>query len=168
MSLLLLLLLTGVMANGHHNLHGSGSNYLCLPNNPNHGKHTGGWQGTAIHSTEYESGNFLGSIQSLTNHDAPCVVCYVTSRGSQLMVPGRNKCPKGWTKEYGGYLMSSHHDHKHGTEFVCVDVDAEVVPGSHRDTNGALLYVVETSCSTDLPCKPYTDGHELTCVVCTK
>ena len=86
------------------------------------------------------------------------------------MIPGTNKCPSGWTREYYGYLMTSHYNHAHPSEFVCVDVDvdAEVVPGSHKDTNGALLYVVEGNCDHALPCKPHIHGYELTCVVCTK
>ena len=84
------------------------------------------------------------------------------------MVPATNKCPPGWTKEYRGYLMTSHYGHKHANEFVCIDADAEVVPGSQRDTAGALLYFVQSSCGYGLPCKPYISGQELTCVVCTK
>ena len=75
------------------------------------------------------------------------------------MIPATNKCPPGWTKEYHGYLMTSHRGHKHASAYVCVDSDAEVVPGSHGNTNGALLYVVESACGA-LPCRP--------CVVCTK
>lgn len=36
----------------------------------------------------------------------------VKSRGSMLMMPARNDCPSGWTKEYHGYLMTSYHGHK--------------------------------------------------------
>ena len=158
----------GVMGSGNYNQHGGGANFLCLPNNPIYDKYTSGWQGTAgIWGTEYESGSFSGFHNNLDQHDAPCAVCHVGSRGSQLMIPATNKCPSGWTKEYHGYLMTSHHGHKHASEYVCVDSDAEVVPGSHGNTNGALLYVVESACGA-LPCRPYINGHELTCVVCTK
>ena len=158
------------MGSGNKNHHGGGANFLCLPNNPIYDKYTSGWQGTSgIWGTEYQSGRFPGFHNNLHDHDAPCAVCYVGSRGSQLMIPATNKCPSRWTKEYHGYLMTSHDGHKHASEYVCVDSDAEVVPGSgsHVDTNGALLYVVESACGA-LPCRPYINGQELTCVVCTK
>jgi len=160
---------TGVVGSGYHGHHGGGSNYLCLPNNPIYDKYISGWQGTAgIWGTEYESGSFPGFRSNLNEHDAPCAVCYVRSRGSQLMIPATNQCPLGWTREYHGYLMTSHWGHAHSSDFICVDAGAEVVPGSHRNVNGALLYLVQASCNHGLPCKPYIHGHELTCVVCTK
>ena len=159
----------GAMGSGYYTHTGGGTNYVCLTNNPIYDKYQSGWQGTAaIYGTEYQT-SFPGFTRgSLHNHDAPCAVCYVRSRGSQVMIPGTNKCPSGWTREYYGYLMTSHYDHAHPSEFVCVDVEAEVLPGSYRDTDGALLYVVQASCSHGLPCKPYIHGYELTCVVCTK
>ncbi|KAL9965212.1 hypothetical protein ACROYT_G028983 [Oculina patagonica] len=160
---------TGVMGGGYYTHIGGGTNYVCLTNNPIYDKYESGWQGrAAIYGTEYQT-SFPGFRRgNLHQHDAPCAVCYVRSRGSQMMIPGTNKCPSGWTREYYGYLMTSHYGHAHQSEFVCVDVDAEVVPGSHRDTDGALLYIVEGNCDHALPCKPYIHGYELTCVVCTK
>ena len=162
--------LPGVMGSDHFTHSGGGSNFLCLTNNPIYDKHVDGWQGTAsIYGTEYQPGSSFPGFTSgnLEDHDAPCAVCYVRSRGSQIMIPATNKCPSGWTREYHGYLMTSHYAHKHSSEYVCVDVDAEVIPGSHTSTNGALLYLVQGSCGA-LPCKPYIHGYELTCVVCTK
>ena len=63
--------------------------------------------------------------------------------------------------------MTSYHGHKKPTDFICIDEDAEYVPGTKADKNGALLYPVETKCGS-LPCKPYVAGRELTCAVCTK
>ncbi|XP_068685703.1 short-chain collagen C4-like isoform X2 [Montipora foliosa] len=158
---------TGFMGSGFYTQIGGGSNYLCLPDNPVFDEISPGWQGTAaIYGTEYETGSFP-RLSHLQDHQAPCAVCYVSARASQVMIPATNNCPSGWTKEYTGYLMTSHYAHAHESEFVCIDKDAETVPGSHTDTNGALLYVVQSTCGT-LPCKPYTQGHELTCVVCSK
>ncbi|KAJ7375566.1 hypothetical protein OS493_040371 [Desmophyllum pertusum] len=37
----------------------------------------------------------------------PHVPCVTSSHvQTQLMIPARNDCPSGWTKEYYGYLMS--------------------------------------------------------------
>ena len=84
-----------------------------------------------------------------------------------LMMPARNDCPSGWTKEYHGYLMTAYYAHAHSTEFICVDGNPEYVHGSQQNRDGALLYPVEGRCGS-LPCLPYVEGRELTCAVCTK
>ena len=111
--------------------------------------------------------SFNPFTNNLHDHDAPCAVSYVGSRGSQLMMPARNDCPTGWAKEYHGYLMTEHYNHKISRDFICVDREAEYVPGSQSDQNGALLYLVDGVCGS-LPCLPYIRGRELTCAVCTK
>ena len=82
------------------------------------------------------------------------------------MVPGTIFCPSSWTREY---IMSEHHDH-HRSMFECVDVDAESVPGSAVNSNGALFYFTEMRDCAGINCPPYTSarGDELTCAVCTK
>ena len=162
------MLQTGLIGGDHYNHLGGGSNFLCLPNTPKYAKYKDGWQGWgAIFSTEYEVSGFNPFKKNLHNHEAPCAVCYVPSRGSQLMYPARNDCPSGWTQEYWGYLMAPHYGHKHASTYICVDQDAEYVPGSHANTDHALLYVVQGHCG-GLPCAPYIHGRELTCAVCTK
>ena len=121
----------------------------------------------AIYGTEYEVNTFNPFTNNLHDHDAPCAVCYVRSRGSQLMMPARNDCPSGWTKEYHGYLMTAHYNHKSTRDYICVDREAEYVPGSQANQDGALLYLVQGNCGS-LPCLPYVDGRELTCAVCSK
>ena len=80
------------MGGGHYTQTGGGTNYVCLTNNPIYDKYQSGWQGGgSIDGTEYKTSfaGFTGG--SLYNHDAPCAVCYVRSRGSQVMIPGTNK-----------------------------------------------------------------------------
>ena len=60
------------------------------------------------------------------------------------------------------------HGHKGRTMYVCLDKYPETVDGEQRDTNGALMYHVEVQCNRGLPCPPYDDRKELSCVVCTK
>jgi hypothetical protein len=148
---------------------GGASNYLCLPLNPIFDKINPGTQGYSyIYGTEYQSNSHPNTLsRNVHNHDAPCAVCYVEARGSHLMIPARNVCASGWTLEYKGYLMSAYYGHKGRTQFICVDDNAEGTTGSHSDNNGALLFFVETVCGS-LPCPPYGNGKELTCVVCTK
>ena len=88
------------------------------------------------------------------------------------MIPARVNCPDdSWTREYSGYLMTnSDSDGFHRTRFICVDREAEMVPNTPSDANGALLYHVRVdSCSNErLPCPAYDPAKELTCVVCSK
>ena len=158
----------GRIGGPHYTHTGGGSYYLCLPNNPRYATYKDGWQSSAyIYGTEYKTSGFNTFRRNLHNHEAPCAVCYVPSRSSQLMYPARNDCPSGWTREYWGYLMTAHYGHPGSKDFICVDNDAEYIPGTHENKNGALLYVVRGGCGS-LPCKPYVNGRELTCSVCTK
>ena len=162
--------LTGVMAGSWYQHSGGGSNYLCLPLNPIYEKVEGGSQGSMyIYGSEYQVSAQTNIFQNsnLHDHDAPCAVCHTESRGSHMMIPARNVCPSGWTMEYKGYLMSESYSYKGRTQFICVDGNAEATHGSHADKNGALLYFVQGICGS-LPCPPYVQGYELTCVVCTK
>jgi len=158
----------GLIGGEHYTHPGGGVNYLCLPYDPKYDKYNDGGQNSGfMYGTEYEISGFNPFTKNLNEHDAPCAVCFVKSRGSMLMMPARNDCPSGWTEEYHGYLMTGYYNHNKGYEFVCVDEDAEYVPGSQANKNGALLYFVEGKCGS-LPCHPYVNGRELTCAVCTK
>ncbi|ELU04982.1 hypothetical protein CAPTEDRAFT_124321, partial [Capitella teleta] len=104
---------------------------------------------------------------TLHNHNVPCAVCRAKTRATVLMVPARQECHEGWTREYSGYLTSGRKTHNGRTQFTCMDAAPEVEDAGHRDENGALFYAVEDRCGS-LPCPPYINGRELTCVVCTK
>jgi hypothetical protein len=101
-------------------------------------------------------------------HDAPCALCYTSTRATKITIPGRISCPPSWTREYYGYLMTEGHYESHKPRVpVCIDVNSESVPGSAGFNNDALLYFIETRCN-GIACPPYSDGAEITCVVCTK
>lgn len=158
----------GIIGSSHYGHLGGGGEYICLPKVPKYDKYKDGYQSHSyIYGTEYEVSGFNPFKNSLHDHDAPCAVCYVSSRATQLMIPARNDCPSAWTEEYHGYLMSERHNHKQSRNFICVDRDAEFVHGSRANVDGALLYLVEGQCGS-LPCLPYVGGRELTCAVCTK
>jgi len=160
---------TGFIASGYTGHKGGGGEYICLPNQPKYGKYTNNFEGTgAIYGAEYEFGGFNPFDRNVQDHDAPCVVCYVKSRGAQLMIPARDDCPRGWTEEYHGYLMTEHYNHLSSSNFICVDQKPESVPGSRKSHNGALLYLVQADCPYFSACPPYYHGRELTCAVCTK
>ena len=159
----------GIIGGEHYNHPGGGVNYLCLPLNPKYDQYKDGHQAAGyVYGAEYQiSYGFNPFKKNLHDHEPPCAVCFVKSRGSTLMMPARNDCPSGWTEEYHGYLMTEYHNHKKQRDFICVDADAEYVYGTQADKNGALLYPVEGVCGS-LPCNPYVAGRELTCAVCTK
>ncbi|KAJ7350109.1 hypothetical protein OS493_038395 [Desmophyllum pertusum] len=99
--------LKGFVGSDQYNHYGGGGEYICLPNNPKYDKYKDGYQSESyIYGTEYEVSGYNPFKNNLHDHDAPCAVCYVKSRATQLMIPARNDCPSGWTKEYYGYLMS--------------------------------------------------------------
>ncbi|XP_071136751.1 uncharacterized protein [Mytilus edulis] len=159
----------GYAASKHYIKGGSGSNFLCLPKNPESKDYTEGMsQGTGrIYGVEYEIHNRKPYSKSFLNKDMPCAVC-LTARSTALMVPGKINCFEGWHKEYSGYLMSEHEDSSRSpSEYICVDERLESVPGGDGNRNEGIVYPVEAVCGS-LKCPPYVSGRELTCVVCSK
>ena len=89
------------------------------------------------------------------------------------MIPARVDCPDySWTKEYSGYLMtdSDRAGFFRRTKFICVDEEAEILPNTPTNSDGALLYHVRVAeCGDEtFPCPEYDPGKELACVVCSK
>ncbi|XP_019644472.1 PREDICTED: collagen alpha-2(IV) chain-like [Branchiostoma belcheri] len=161
---------SGVAGGEWYDHPGGGTNYQCLPTDPQWGRYQDGVNEfrAFMFGAEYQLGtNVPFGSTSLHNHNVPCAVCYVPTRGSKLMIPARNTCYSGWTREYHGYLMAERHNHAGSKEFVCVDEQPEVMQGGHANQDGALFYPVEARCGS-LPCPHYVEGRELTCVVCTK
>ena len=167
--------ITGHMGGNHYTSKGGGANYLCLPHNPEWGNRMDGVQGlSTIYGTEYETAAGYEPIFSRANNgghslhdlDALCAVCYVPTRSTHIIIPAKRTCPAGWTMEYRGYLMTQH-IHSNANDFICVDEEPEGWLGSYASNEGALLYTVEGICGS-LPCPPYVNGWELTCVVCSR
>lgn len=160
--------LLGYAGGQYYDHTGGMSNTVCLHSKPNFEKYSDSIDTAQyIYGLEYEVSMFSPfKTAGLHNKDAPCSVCEVETRGTQIMIPGRNVCPTGWTLEYKGYLMSAHYGHKGRSTAVCVDNDAEGFPRSEKDQNGNLWYTIQASCGS-LPCGPYIQGRELTCAVCT-
>ncbi len=163
------LLYHGITAGSWYSNSGGGANYLCMPHNPQYGAYLAGVQNyNPLYGAQYEPYGGPGPIASLLNHNAPCAVCYVSTRSTSLMLPARMECPTSWTREYIGYLMSAFRSSGHyRTIHECVDQSPDSVPGSAVDEDGALFYHVEATCN-GLPCGPYDPQKELTCAVCTK
>ena len=161
-------ILSGLMA-GHRTaqtsdqlqFHG-GTDFLCAPINNvqyNPRQSIGGVQnGNILVGTEYHN-----AIQPEVNHhNVPCAVCLVTSRTTTVMHPGMTSCPEG-KMEYQGYLMGQYQDY---STYVCVDERMEMYMGTRHSEAISHLVHVEASCE-GLPCSPYVDTKELSCVVCS-
>lgn len=158
---------SGIIGGPHYSQKGSGTNYQCLPWDPIYDEVDDDTEGNRayIYGTEYQTALF-DPLVPLYNHDAVCAVCRVSSRGTVWMIPARNECPTTeWTREYYGYLMSSEHLHTN-SEYICVDRRPEARNGGHRNDNEGVIFPAEACCGS-LPCPPYIEGYELTCVVCT-
>ena len=98
----------------------------------------------------------------------PCALCHVTERHVKVMIPAWKQCPAGWTREYGGYLTTSHYNTDYRVMFECMDEAPEVIERAGAKERGAFFYPVEAHCGYSLPCPNYINGWAITCVVCTK
>jgi len=172
----------GYAAGPNYRRSGSGSNFLCLPEEPQWKNYIDGHQidTGSIYGVEYElfnNGPYHNNVFSedngggpLADKPAPCAVCYVQGRSTILMIPARTQCPDGWTTEYTGYLVSDYSlktDHsRKRSSYICWDEAPEVAVGG-RNQSQAVIYPVEVGCGS-LPCSVYISGRELTCIVCSK
>ena len=86
-----MLLLVGQAGGNEHGNKGGGSNYLCLPNDPDNGKPYS-FNNDVLHGAEYETiGSYKpsGFGDNLNNKDVPCAVCRRKGKSSVLMIPGK-------------------------------------------------------------------------------
>ena len=145
---------------------GGAAEKICLPDNPDYTNDTFGTVGTNVVSgAEYEFHSSLHS--SLSQHNAPCALCYVPTRATAIMVPAKTACPSSsWTREYYGYLTTEHRNTRRSS-YTCLDINPEAVGGTNTSTNPALLYFSSTDCN-GLSCPPYQTNRVLSCAVCTK
>ena len=141
---------------------GGGTNYQCMPNDPEYSNFVPGIQGNSyVYIVEYE----FPINNDLFNYEVPCAVCHVSNREAVVMIPARLTCPTNWTLEYTGYLMSERSNHRPAT-YECVDAMAEGIPNTEANLVGGLFYHVESSFNeSSFP--SYDAEKELTCVVCT-
>lgn len=120
-----------------------------------------------MYRTQYEI--FHQLIPSVHEHNAPCAVCYTLSKETWLMIHTQITCPISWTLEFSGYLINEQLLWSpKSTNYVCVDKDTEVLPGTSASTTSiAFLYHVQATCH-DIPCGLYISNKAITCAVCMK
>jgi hypothetical protein len=82
--------LEGQAGGSDHLKKGGGSNYLCLPNDPDNGKPYS-YDNDALYGAEYELGGNRrpSGFGNLHDQDVPCAVCRRKGESSVLMIPGR-------------------------------------------------------------------------------
>ena len=158
----------------HYSQSGGGANLVCLSNTPQFLSYTPGVQDGRgyLYGTQYQTGGphsaDTGPLSGVSQHNAPCAVCYSATKEVSIMIPGQFSCPSSWSREYYGYLMSERHNYDHTGMFECFDSNPDRVPGegSHQPHN--IVYHVEARCNLGIACPPYVAGREVTCVVCSK
>ena len=88
--MLVMLHISGQAGGTYYNSKGGGSNYLCLPNDPDNGKpHS--HDNDVLYGAEYETGGSYktsGLGDNLQNKEVPCAVCRHRGKSSVLMIPG--------------------------------------------------------------------------------
>ena len=163
----------GYTAGTEHRHPGGGANVICLPKVPQY--HVEASINIPLKSELYGAEYQVnGDSQHLRGHhdrNAPCAVCEVSTRSKHLMIPALYDCPAGWTEEYDGWLVAertNYGTHKGRITYTCLDKNPDVLPGLYANTDGVLLQHVEVTCNYGVPCPPYDDLKELSCVVCTK
>jgi len=115
------LIYAGRAAGSWYNQQGGGAEYLCLPDDPNYLRYTNGVQDSRsyLYGAEYQT-HTSASQSAVLEHNVPCTVCYASTRGTVMMIPGKTVCPSSWIREYYGYLMAERYTH-HRSTFTCVD-----------------------------------------------
>ena len=98
-----ILFFTGIASAAHETHTGGGTNYQCLPLNPQFDgySHSGGYY-SWMYGTEYQTPDSASTIPSgAGNRNVPCARCY-SRRSAVLMIPAHRSCPSGWTHESRG------------------------------------------------------------------
>ena len=88
--MVVILIIVGQAGGNQYTNKGGGSNYLCLPNDPDNGKPFS-HANDALYGAEYEvSGSSKPSgLDNLHDKDVPCAVCRRSGKSSVLMIPGK-------------------------------------------------------------------------------
>ena len=88
--MVVMLIIVGQAGSNYFNNKGGGSNYLCLPNDPDNGKPYS-LDNDVLYGVEYEvSGSSKTSgLGDIHNKDVTCAVCKRKRSSSVLMIPGK-------------------------------------------------------------------------------
>ena len=164
------LVYAGRAAGTKYNVKGGTSDTLCMPETPQYlSTDTTATHIALLRSVEFEtSGTSSTPLNNVYQANMPCAVCHTDTKLSVLTVPAQYTCPNGWSMEYNGYLMTEYEaNDRQRKNTICVDKDAEAVPGSQADNDPSLVYLMRATCD-GLLCPPYNTNMALPCAVCSK
>jgi hypothetical protein len=82
-----MLIIVGQAGGNKHNNKGGGSNYLCLPNDPDNGKPYS-FASDVLFGVEYDTSVFPTGFPNLYQKEGSCAVCRRKGKSSILMIPG--------------------------------------------------------------------------------
>ena len=86
--MLVMLIIVGQAGGNYHTNKGGGTNYLCLPNDPDNGK-PWSYANDVLYGGEYETFPKTSGLDKLQEKDVPCAVCRRRGKSSVLMIPGK-------------------------------------------------------------------------------
>ena len=164
------LVYAGRAAGTKYNVKGGTSDTLCMPETPQYlSTDTTANYVASLRGVEFEThGTSSTPFNNVLQANMPCAVCHTDTKLSVLTVPAQYTCPNGWSIEYNGYLMAEEEKNdRQRKNTLCVDQDAEAVPGSQASTDPSLAYLMRATCD-GLPCPPYNTNMALPCAVCSK
>ena len=83
-------IIVGQAGGNNYNNKGGGSNYLCLPNDPDNGKPYS-YANDVLYGAEYQTDSSTkpSGVDKLDEKDVPCAVCRRRGKSSVLMIPGK-------------------------------------------------------------------------------
>ncbi|KAG1684939.1 hypothetical protein GQR58_009279 [Nymphon striatum] len=169
---------SGIAAGGYSGHTGGGASYQCLPNDPEFGYVNPGLQyatvvgGSAMYGVEFKLNNIdpfdnkFNKGKSLNMADATCAACLAPGKSATIMIPAMTSCPQGWSLEYKGYLMAPNYKQRR-MNYACVDEAPEPNKSGVNTAGGLWWQPVEIVCGA-IPCPQYVNGHEVSCVVCSR
>ena len=148
---------------------GGTSDTLCLPETPQYLSTAAAGEPARLHGVEYETfGSPSTPLRNVNDHNIPCAVCYTDTKLAVLTIPAQYNCPASWNVEYNGYLMTEgEFSDRQRRDTICVDKNAEAIPGSEANSNPVVVYLMRATCD-GLPCPPYNSNMVLPCAVCSK
>ena len=147
----------------------SGSNYLCLTENPKYNKYNKGLTKNTAQIAGVKYGTtFNADGEQYSKKHIACTVCEALGKSQTLMVPATDTCPEDWELNYKGYLSSQSSDKR--TEYICLDTEIERTSLRSSTQKTGILDKVRIKKCDILPCGKdrYEVNNDLQCVVCSK
>ncbi|GFQ74531.1 stonustoxin subunit alpha, partial [Trichonephila clavata] len=162
------ILYIGYMASFMEQGIGAGTEYQCLPENPNLNVDSDATgidsRNTRLAAVRYMNMSiFRGSGKQIQDKVAPCTVCETPLRPTVKMFPSVHICPGDWVPEYNGFLVSNAHG-KLRSEFVCVNIDPDTYNFNNKVKGEPYVLPVKMGSQEG---STYTKDASIPCAVCS-